>query len=202
MPNPICWCSISPINFYFDSRFGCEVDEDRLHDSYKLCKNIKAKPVLKVCDISLVGYLFVVRVMLTNGTFEVTTVSYDRETKCFRCQNYDPRVVIQAILQDPIAAQALQHDEHPFYDPNFVADYSKSLVDDELDFDVLYEIDAENQMEPSTPDIDDEPDADDGLYEPEPNEPEPRLTLFDGLEPIDLLRGPAVEPRADNLLII
>jgi hypothetical protein len=115
--------------FYLDTRFGTEIPAEELNDAYKTEIVFDSKPVKSVNSILRLGKRLHCQVTLLDDSIEQCDVKYFDYDKSFVCREYDPRVVIPAILKDAEVAPFLIADDHPHFKDDYTADYGKTPDD-------------------------------------------------------------------------
>ncbi len=123
-------CTVGADVFYYDSRFGTKIDEHTLHPLYKRCFTSTAQPVSDIARVVRDENNFHISLTSLNRSIQ-TMVKFYPCDKTFVCRDFDPRVVIPAILASS-AKEYLKVKDHPFYRFGYVADYTFSPSDLDL----------------------------------------------------------------------
>jgi len=113
-------CEVAGETFYYDTRFGTKIMS--MHPSYKKCFSAIAQPVDSVESIIREENTFHVRIKSKGLPINISIKFYPCD-KTFVCRDYDPSVIIPAILQDSNCREYLESRKHPMYNFGYVADY-------------------------------------------------------------------------------
>ncbi len=111
-----------PTTYFYDSRFGTRIPDRILHPSYKRCFSAIVQPVKEVKSITREENNFHLCIISNNSHVQIMVRFYPID-KTFICRDYDPTVIIPAILTSD-SKTYLQNKDHPFYKFGYVADYS------------------------------------------------------------------------------
>ena len=116
--------------FYFDSRFGTEIDDDDLHNDYKSGITNKVQAIKRVISSFRLDDKFHLSVELTDGEIRQADIKYYDMDNTFSSGEYDPRIVIPYLLncEEHRDFYLSRHPApHPYFDENFTVDYSVKI---------------------------------------------------------------------------
>lgn len=117
------YCTVGNDSFYFDARFGTVIHDSILHSYYKpKASRFNAKKVDAIKHISQEGHLMVL-IIMANERLDRITVRFCPSDKSFICREYDPRIIIPAILGDPDIRLFLIRNHHPVGKYGYIANY-------------------------------------------------------------------------------
>ncbi len=125
-------CTVVGRTFYYDTRFGNKIPENELHDNYKNGPSFTAKSISEIKNIIRRENTFYITG--TSRTDEVHTIARFYITdKSFACREYNPAVIIPAILQSK-HKDYLASRNHPYYIAGYKAnymEYPEDLLEDD-----------------------------------------------------------------------
>lgn len=110
---------------YVDTRFGNVISDTLLHEKYKRYDNQHAEAVKEVITVMRLDETFFLFIKLMDDTTKEISVTYFDFDNTFTVSDYDPMVIIPAILNDPEVAAYLKTKNHPYYLSTYVPAYNK-----------------------------------------------------------------------------
>lgn len=118
---------INGVEIYFDSRFGKKIDKSELHSEYVDGHLSKVQAVLEVISVERADNIFYAHIV-TEIAERKAPIPFYKHDKTFVCRDYDPTVLIPAILNDPAHSRYLIANDHPCFRHGYTADYSKCRI--------------------------------------------------------------------------
>lgn len=109
--------------YYYDKRMGDVIPISLLHRAYRQITPYPVKPVSDVVLIKRDNYIFNVY-FYCNNSLENTQVEFDKIDKSFICKEYDPKVLINAIILNSEFTEFLIDNEHPIKDNKYLVKYA------------------------------------------------------------------------------
>jgi len=108
--------------FYCDMRFGTVIDVNKMHNYYKSNVTKFVQDIKRITDIDCSMDLFICSIIDLAGDSHTISVRYYNIDNSFVLHSYNPLKIIPAILK------AFPHmfKNHPFYDYNYIPDYTKA----------------------------------------------------------------------------
>lgn len=134
-------CTLRGVPFFYDSRFGAKIKSDELHPAYKQCFNADVKPVDRIITITRDVDSFHIT-LESNNTQLTTTIRFYYTDKTFVCRDYDPTVIIPAIIHNEQFTDYFIINGHPSHKFGYVANYmwspEKTYYNKEFNMDIRY----------------------------------------------------------------
>lgn len=123
--NIVGFASVDDTSFRYDTRTGKQIPDDTI---------IAKKYQQKLPDNTL-AVLSIIQIQRDKNEFEVVVLGYDEElystrvvyndsNKTFYCDEFDPRKIIPAILENEDTKLYFMARAHPYYSKTFVYDYT------------------------------------------------------------------------------
>ncbi len=139
-----------PTTYYYDTRFGTQILDRILHPSYKKCFSSTVQPVKEVKTIVRDENNFHLCIVSNDASANSVCIQimvrFYPADKTFICRDYDPTVIIPAILASD-AKDYLKNKDHPFYRFGYIADYSWHPIDLQMDYKYLSAIEQLRERE-------------------------------------------------------